>query len=838
MGGHGQDLMSESKISFDVHPSVIFQLGADLISDDVQALIELIKNSYDANATYAHVQVDTKDSPVTQFPETMYPNAIGFIKITDDGEGMSLDSIRNGWFVVSNSAKRQLKASGKTSNGKRTPLGDKGLGRLGSQRLARNVELTSVSSGERSERHVGFSWNDFDNAARLTDVPIKGPIERKASRRSGTTLVLSDLVDPHRWRGPDAKKLLEKQLMELVSPFEGINTFELLISIDGVKLDLATVARRLRQQADTTFSLAFDGTKMTMQGRAKLRQLEPSDRSRKVIFEEEVRGNNGSQLLVKLQTDSEDYPFSVTAATSAAWFAMFRQAVALEDLDKVALDAELHPLGPGPFRAELDSFDLSRTPDVAAFSNLKEFRGVVKTLAGVRVYRDGFGVRVDRDFLKLGKAWTGGGSWYGLKPANTIGYIAISARDNGNLVETTDREGFKKTPHFLNFEALLQRFVKFTHHTMEFARRETISYCDQFVQETANVGPTITTEELAAKVSRYFESTSLLEAKVTALRSSVAMASRQAKEAGQSARRSPRLTAEQRAEAEGIMRSITDALAGSEAALHDLSDLLSQIPEIRSAYELLSAQMQRFSERLTEAYEAMSLGLTAEALVHEISVIADGIAERAAEVKKFLDNPARIEAKTKAFVRHVDTSIAALRKQLGHLDPSLKYAREKREPIDMLEFCEALKSYHESRWREGDLLMEIVAPSAKAFVVSVNRGKLTQIFDNLILNSQYWLRESIRRGKQPPGKIIVELKAPRVLFSDNGRGIDPAVAGTLFEPFVTTRDGGRGLGLFIVRELLDSEGSTIKLSRSRNSLGRQYEFELDLSGMIDGGDDN
>ena len=72
----------------------------------------------------------------------------------------------------------------------------------------------------------------------------------------------------------------------------------------------------------------------------------------------------------------------------------------------------------------------------------------------------------------------------------------------------------RKRPHFLNFEALLQRFVKFTHDTLEFARRETISYCDQFVQEAANVAPTITTEELAAKVVQYFESTAQLEAKV------------------------------------------------------------------------------------------------------------------------------------------------------------------------------------------------------------------------------------------------------------------------------------------------------------------------------------
>jgi hypothetical protein len=405
--------MTQTKLSFDVHPSVIFQLGADLISDDVQALIELIKNSYDANATYAHVQVDTQDSPATLFPESLYPQAHGFIKITDDGDGMNLDSIRNGWFVVSNSVKRQLKQSGASATLKRTPLGDKGLGRLGSQRLAMNVELVSVSSDDKSEQHVGFSWADFNNATRLTNVPIQGPIERKATRRSGTTLMLSELVDPQRWQGPEAKKLLEEQLAELVSPFEGISAFELFITVDGVKLDLAKVAKRLRQQADTTFSLAFDGTKMTMQGRAKLRQLEPSDKTRKAIFEEEVRANNGTQLLVKLQSRAEEYPFSVASSPSAAWFTVFRQAVALEDLNKVALDAELHPVSPGPFRAELDSFDLSRTPDLAAFASIKEFRAIVKTLAGVRVYRDGFGVRVDRDFLKLSKAWTGGSSWYG-----------------------------------------------------------------------------------------------------------------------------------------------------------------------------------------------------------------------------------------------------------------------------------------------------------------------------------------------------------------------------------------------------------------------------------------
>ena len=543
---------------------------------------------------------------------------------------------------------------------------------------------------------------------------------------------------------------------------------------------------------------------MTMQGRAKLRQLEPSDKERKAIFEEEVHGNNGAQLLEQLKTDAEaeNYPFTVNASPSAAWFMVFRQTLALDDVDKIAVNLEREPLSPGPFRAELDSFDLSKAPESAAFSSLKEFRGRVKNLSGVRVYRDGFGVRVDRDFLKLSKAWTGGGSWYGLKPANTIGYIAISARDNADLVETTDREGFKKTPHFQNFETLLQKFVKFTHDTLEFARRETITYCDKFVHESANATPTTSTEELAAKVAGYFEATSSLGAKVTGLRDSVAFAMRRTQEASQSVKRSSKLSEEQKTTALGILQPVVDELGGAQMALTELAGLMGTVPEIRSTYQLLSGQMQRFTQRLSDAYETMSLGLTAEALVHEISVIADGLAERAAELKKHLDNPARLESKIKAFVRHVDTSIAALRKQLGHLDPSLKYARERRGTP---EFCESLKSYHESRWREGDITMEITAQPGTDFVVNINRGKLTQIFDNLILNSQYWLRESIRRGKKPPGTINIELNTPIVLLSDTGRGIDPGVAGRMFEPFVTTREGGRGLGLFIVRELLESD---------------------------------
>ena len=49
------------KARFDINPHVIRQLGSELVSDSVTAIMELIKNSYDADADYVKVTINTKD---------------------------------------------------------------------------------------------------------------------------------------------------------------------------------------------------------------------------------------------------------------------------------------------------------------------------------------------------------------------------------------------------------------------------------------------------------------------------------------------------------------------------------------------------------------------------------------------------------------------------------------------------------------------------------------------------------------------------------------------------------------------------------------------------------
>ena len=97
-------MAENTKPHFEVHPSVVYQLGESLITDAVQALIELVKNCYDADATYAKVTIDTEGT--VAIPETFYQPTGGRIVVEDDGHGMDYDNVESGWLMISNRKKR------------------------------------------------------------------------------------------------------------------------------------------------------------------------------------------------------------------------------------------------------------------------------------------------------------------------------------------------------------------------------------------------------------------------------------------------------------------------------------------------------------------------------------------------------------------------------------------------------------------------------------------------------------------------------------------------------------------------------------------------------------
>lgn len=822
-----------NQLHFDVHPSVAFQLGADLISDDAQALLELVKNCYDAEARNARIDIDTRARASDLQPASAYPTAQGVITVIDDGAGMDLKTVEKAWLVMSNSPKRKLKASGQPSKG-RVPLGDKGLGRLGTQRLADNVELFTKSAGANKELHVAFSWPDFENAEELRKVQVQRLDDLPSQRKQGTTIFLSGLREPERWRGEEARTELEQRLSELLSPFEEIKDFSLTVRIDGTPIEPAEVSRRIRREADSTFRFEFNGDVLDLDCRVKLRYLEPAGDARRRAFESQVLHDQGKRLFKYLdELDAAKRGFTV-AGGSGPWFTRLRKSVPFDSVTgRVMIGAGPQIANPGPFRGEVDSFDYDQLPEDSAFGTKKEFARHIKALAGVRVYRDGFGVRVDRDFLQLAKAWTGGSSWYGLKPANTIGFIQLSAASNPQLVETTDREGFKTTSHYRNFTRLLEEFVKFSQETLEFLRRGTLQFCDSFLQFQAGVAEAKSPEDVAGSLTHVFEVAGVAKTTATEARHTAADVNRAVTKAVADA---GKVNFASERDAKTFKAALT-AVEESQAKLLEIVErvetLAAEVAGGQAKLGVLYRQIEGLREQLRRSMEAIGLATTVEALTHEIAQIASGLGERVSEVKRHVGKPTEHERVT-AFLRHVEAAIAGLRKQLAHIEPSLRYARERREVIVLSDFLKEFAKFHQERWDGTKLRVDVEGKLRSPFSIRINRGKLTQVFDNLLYNSEFWLREEMRLGHISEGQVTIELDPPRVAFRDNGRGIDPAVEGAIFDPFVSTKKNGRGLGLFIVRELLAGDDSVIRLLPERNKHGRRYMFEIDFAGMENG----
>jgi two-component system OmpR family sensor kinase len=113
------------------------------------------------------------------------------------------------------------------------------------------------------------------------------------------------------------------------------------------------------------------------------------------------------------------------------------------------------------------------------------------------------------------------------------------------------------------------------------------------------------------------------------------------------------------------------------------------------------------------------------------------------------------------------------------------------------------------------------------FVVTARPASLVQVFDNLIHNASMWLNTA-NEQKRLIG-IEIDSNNNSVLISDNGPGVPEHLRDQIFEAFVTMRNGGRGLGLYITQELLSAMKANISLTDPppwANSTGASFLIEF------------
>jgi signal transduction histidine kinase len=433
------------QLAFRPRARIIRTIGDRLISGPEAAVIELIKNSHDADASYAKI---------TFVPPLK--SGEGLILVEDDGHGMTLEDIEQKWMEPATSDKRERRES---PEGRRL-LGSKGIGRFASARLGRYLELissaplksaTADDSGGAADvppviqttRIAKLDWNQFEEARYLSDVRFA--VESLVPEaHSGTLLKVSSLRDE--WPEPRIK-WLHQELRRLVSPIQNPDVKPFKIFLD---LSLCTPE-----------SCGFDGSAIVNPEAGSGIQNHAGDRP---------------QL-------NEVQPFPILEACDYAVDGVFDEkgvfagtmTIRRAGQEPVPINLDV-PLQPeegeepcGIVLVRLNIFDreataIRSTAEKAGFGpiGVREARKLLDSISGVAIYREGFRVRPygdgENDWLTLDAKRVQNPSMK-IGRNQIAGIITVDDEDDSHLIERSSREGLEENGSFRRLQSLVETLL-------------------------------------------------------------------------------------------------------------------------------------------------------------------------------------------------------------------------------------------------------------------------------------------------------------------------------------------------------------------------------------------
>lgn len=403
----------------------ILTIGKDLIQDNYAAVVELVKNAYDADSTDANIEFK-KSSDRRGYS----------IVISDHGHGMNREDVINKWLVPSTGDKIKRHSS---PNGR--PLqGNKGVGRYAASILGEDMLLETVNL-KREKTTAYLQWKDFEKAEYLDDVPIL--IETtKVPEPHGTRLTIN-MSEEHikRWNKKTFRKL-QYELKKLKSPVSAIfnsDEFNINLTVDDFPYDLGEHEETIESYLlFDLFDYKISG-KITEDGKGVLTYS--SQKAPNMIEEEIAFDLKEPTGCGKLDIDIRVYD---------------RDGDSLDSLINRGLrDASGRDLGKAEVKRLLDAYN------------------------GIGVYRNGFRIRPlgdpDFDWLELNKRRINMPTrCIGVNQA--IGYVQIQPHEQSNLVEKSARDGLKENEAFDQLKKVTMRVIsQLEMRRYEYRRREDLN---------------------------------------------------------------------------------------------------------------------------------------------------------------------------------------------------------------------------------------------------------------------------------------------------------------------------------------------------------------------------
>lgn len=764
------------KTPFSVTARVAMQLGRESISSSIVAVLELVKNAYDADA----------ESVWITFQDIGTDGAL--LVIEDDGTGMSRGQLENIWMVIGTDSKR---TSARSSRKNRVLTGEKGLGRLGLDRLCKLTCVQSFTEDSEVGVEIDIDWTKYEQSSqRLESIehevyeipkdwqdPLSG--ERRYKLR-GTRLVLVGLKDG--WDGQGLQRL-KAELALLISPFGDVNNFNIFLESGQ---ELPKINGRISASEGL---LAAEW---------------------KVVSE--------------LFCDHDNY-YVKHKMVSSVYDAVFEYGPQL--WNETIRDTGSNIPRCGQLTFELH-FILRDSADLVGFER-SQIDTFLEANQGIRIYRDGFRVKPygepsgEGDWLSLSLRKTQSPAGVKRRPIGSwrvgynqiVGAVFISREANSGLLDQTNREGIVEGPPFYD----LRRFAL---HGVTFFERKR----QEFELARDNADPYEKARDGAEKISEV--SRQAAKELVTAVAQVTEII-----ESGQVFASDPQSTEQLRNLSTLADTNLRAAVASQQA----------QAELVRAAEEQ-QEELQRQKDTLGNL---ASLGILAAAFGHETLRAANLVYNNAALLNRNIDDLMYVLPDVNERIRRNASNISAGAAQIETFAKftigNVSKDKRNRTKLGLEEVTDKVLDYFIGTLKEEKgITIDKDYEVGRTPEILGFRIDWESIIINLLINAVWALEDTPRAKRTIRIRILSSGEHLDYYFADSGRGLESGTESLIFVPTFSTKRNlkgdvfGTGMGLAIVKNLIEAgHGGVINVLSPSEIGGAEFHIQIPVPKLADRG---
>jgi signal transduction histidine kinase len=706
---------------------LLTMLGEQLIKNERIALIELIKNSYDADADWVKVTFEN-------FKDNFWHVKNSKILIEDNGYGMTRDVIENHFLNPATPEKLNKKNADKRYTVKgRVIQGEKGIGRFAILKLGKRIIITTRPQNEDVEYVITYDFSKYDNDF----------LEENGKKK---TLFLEDLRVSVSERKPEyfiARTVLlgtrKKNsggfgtLIEICD-IKGSWTEEKVNFIfqDTVKLN-SIFSIKKEQEFQVLF---YKNKEMLTYHKDYLEKLQFLMENQAVF---RITNGNFNAKTLTFSYKMNEIPIKIKITNPIiTGLKLFKSRFG--NAAKVLATRKIEC---GSFSFGFYIFDFSAKAP-AKYQLDTEDKGIIK---GHRIYLYRDNVRVypygeqEDDWLKIDahRGTIAAGDF--LSNDQVVGYVNITQKENPLLKDKTNREGLIENGNATDdFTTLLQTFL-------EYIRKHPY---EQYKNDNRN-----------KKVQDIFNNSQLM------------------------------LDFEELKEAAGNNKRLHEIINRTEKNYSEEREYLKNRAEITEDLAGVGLSVETASHDITSMIETVKLNL--------YSLISDANSEDMINKEHLLKE-----------LNSVYGGISFIENQLKDIQLLFKSSKQKRRNIRVLEIIQKIEQIYKKTLIKDKIELNII-PTGSPLVAKTTDAVLLQLLINLIDNACYWLKQIDIKNK----KISIYLDGNKgvMIFSDNGPGVNNDDAPYIFEAYYSGKgEDGRGLGLYIARQLLERNDYSIYLA--------------------------